>query len=222
MPPQLVRDAPAGVFGRWGKCGAMRVDNGLPLGTPKKQTTSPLALWLIGHDVDMIFNPPHRPQSNAKVERMQDISCRWAEVDSATGLAHLHERLSQEAIVQRAGLGVSRMGYLTRLECFPELETSRRPWRPQDFEPGRVYGFLAKKVYVRVVSKVGQITLFSQRISVGQRHRGKYVHICLDADAYTWKVFDGQDLIESMPAHNLARERLLNLTVNVNERAYEN
>ncbi len=123
--------------------------------------------------------------------------------------------------MQRAGLGVSRMGYLTRQQAFPELETSRRPWRPEAFDPARVYGFLARKVYVRLVSKVGQITLFGQRVSIGMRHRGKYVQICLDATARTWKVFDGQDLIESIPAHHLARERLLNLTVNVNERTYE-
>lgn len=221
MPPQQVRDALVGVFGRWGKCGAMRVDNGLPLGAPKKETTSPLALWLIGHDVDMIFNKPYCPQSNAKVERMQDVSCRWAEADSARGLDHLRQRLAQEALVQRAGLGVSRMGYLTRQQAFPELETSRRPWHPQAFEPTRVYDFLAKKVYVRLVSKVGQITLFGQRVSVGMRHRGKYVQICLDAGQCTWKVFDGQDLVESIPAHHLAKERLLNLTVNVNERTHE-
>ncbi len=221
MPPEQVREALSGVFGRWGKCGAMRVDNGLPLGAPKKETTSPLALWLIGHHVDMIFNKPYCPQSNAKVERMQDVSCRWAEADSTRELAHLQERLDQEALVQRAGLGVSRMGYLTRLESFPELETSRRPWRPQDFEPARVYGFLARKVYVRLVSKVGQITLFGQRFSVGQCHRGKWVHICLDVGSVTWRVFNGQDLLRAITADHLARERLLNLTVNVNERTYE-
>ena len=199
----------------------MRVDNGPPLGVPKKETTSPLALWLIGHDVDMIFNKPYCPQSNARAERTQDVSCRWAEADSARDLAHLQTRLDQEALVQRAGLGVSRMGYLTRQQAFPELETSRRPWRPEAFDPARVYGFLASKVYVRLVSKVGQITLFGQRVSVGMRHGGKYVQICPDAAVPTWRVFDGQDLIESIPAHHLATERLLNLTVNVNERTYE-
>jgi hypothetical protein len=216
-----VRDALSGVFGRWGKCGAMRVDNGLPLGTPKKETTSPLALWLIGHDVDMIFNKPYCPQANAKVERMQDVSRRWAEAGSARHLAHLQGRLDQEALVQRAWLGVSRMGYLTRLESFPQLETSRRPWRPQDFEPTRVYGFLARKVYVRLVSKVGQIVLFGQRFSVGERHRGKCVHINLDVGQIAWRVFDGQDLVRAIPADHLATDRLMNLTVNVNERTYE-
>lgn len=117
--------------------------------------------------------------------------------------------------------GVSRMGYLTRLESFPELETSRRPWRPQDFDPARVYGFLAKKIYRRMVSKVGQLALFGQRFSVGQRHRGKWVQICLDLGSVTWKVFDGQDLLRDIPADHLATQRLLNLTVNVNERTHE-
>ncbi|WP_461091589.1 hypothetical protein [Spirosoma gilvum] len=39
------------VFARWGKPGAMRVDNGLPFGSPTLQFTPILALWLIGIDV---------------------------------------------------------------------------------------------------------------------------------------------------------------------------
>lgn len=221
MPPEQVRDALVGVFECWGKCGAMRVDNGLPLGAPKKETTSPLALWLIGHDVDMIFNKPYHPQANAKVERMQDVSCRWSEAESCRDVAHLSQRLEQEALVQRAGLGVSRLGYLTRQQAFPQLQTSRRPWVPLAFDPKRVYGFLAKKVYVRLVSKVGQITLFGQRLSIGLRHRSKYVQICLDPGTCTWNVYEAQDLIKSTPALHLSTQKLLNLTVNVNERTYE-
>ena len=144
-----MRDALSGVFGRWGKCGAMRVDNGLPLGAPKKETTSPLALWLIGHDVDMIFNKPYCPQANAKVERMQDVSRRWAEADSARHLAHLQGRLDQEALVQRAGLGVSRMGYLTRLESFPN-------WRPAAGPGGR-----------RTSSRLGSTVFWPARSTCG-------------------------------------------------------
>ena len=57
------------MFKRWGKAGSLRVDNGEPLDNPKMNATSALALWLIAMDVDMIWNKPHTPTQNAKVER---------------------------------------------------------------------------------------------------------------------------------------------------------
>jgi hypothetical protein len=59
------------VFEQWGKPGSMRVDNGEPLGSSSGKMIPALALWLIGQDVEMIWNPPHCPKQNAVVERMQ-------------------------------------------------------------------------------------------------------------------------------------------------------
>jgi hypothetical protein len=69
VPLHPVRGGLIGLFRRWGKPGAMRVDNGQPLGSPTANTTSALALWLIGFDIDMIFNKPYCPQSGCKIFR---------------------------------------------------------------------------------------------------------------------------------------------------------
>jgi hypothetical protein len=47
------------------------------------------------------------------------------------------------------------------------------------------------------------------------------VHINRDVGQIAWRVFDGQDLARAIPADHLATDRLMNLTVNVNERTYE-
>jgi len=153
----------------------MRVDNGEPLGAPQPNTTSALALWLIGQDVDMIFNKPRCPQANAKVERMQEVSARWAELAKARDELDLQSRLDEAACFQREHFRVSRLGGKTRLAAFPPLETSRRLYTLEGFDARRVYRFLARKVYVRSVLRQGQIDHFGERTSVRLEALSVYV-----------------------------------------------
>lgn len=199
----------------------MRVDNGEPLGSPKHNTTSALAMWLIANDVDMIFNKPHCPQCNAKVERMQDISTRWAEIAQAKNLIDLQNRLNRQALFQREQFCVSRLNNKTRLETFPELETSRRNFIAENFDPKRVYNFLAQKIYVRLVSKTGQIFIFGQRTSVGSKYKSQYVEIKLDPTTCQWNIFSGDKIIKTYSATNLSKENLQNLTVYAKEQNNE-
>jgi len=153
----------------------MRVDNGEPLGAPQPNTTSALALWLIGQDVDMIFNKPRCPQANAKVERMQEVSARWAELAKARDELDLQSRLDEAACFQREHFRVSRLGGKTRLAAFPPSETSRRLYTLEGFDARRVYRFLARKVYVRSVLRQGQIDHFGERTSVRLEALSVYV-----------------------------------------------
>lgn len=196
----------------------MRVDNGEPLGSPQPNTTSPLALWLIGQDVDMIFNKPRCPQANAKVERMQEVSSRWAELTRARNGPDLQSRLDEAACFQRERFGVSRLAGKTRLAEFPELETSRRPYAADSFQAGRVYRFLASKVYVRLVSATGQFDHFGERTSVGRAYKGQSVSLRLSPQGPAWQVYLGDKLLKTYPALSLSTERLEALSVYVKER----
>ena len=135
----------------------MRVDNGEPLGSPQHNTTSVVALWLIGIDVDMIFNKPRCPQANAKVERMQDVSARWSDLHKAQNIKQLQENLDKEALFQRAFFPVSRLKNQTRIACFPELGASRRIFDEKFFDEKRVYEYLSKKIYVRPRHDMGRL-----------------------------------------------------------------
>lgn len=195
----------------------MRVDNGDPLGSPQPNTTSVMALWLIGQDVDMIFNKPRCPTANAKVERMQEVSSRWAEIHKASNLLDLQTRLNQAACFQREQFGVSRLGGKTRLCVFPQLESTRREYTAKGFDPKRVYTFLASKVYVRSVSQNGQIDHFGERTSMGRVHQGQSVSLRLLADGSNWQVYLGDSLIKTYPALSLSQARLEGLSVYVKE-----
>jgi hypothetical protein len=138
VPLSEVRQRLIESFHRWGKAGAFRVDNGEPLGTPTLTMTSALSLWLIAMDVDVIFNKPRCPQQNAVVAKMQCTSSRWAEVHKATDLDDLQKRLDREAVLQREGFRVKRLQGRTRLDAFPEIETSRRVYSHNDFDAHRV------------------------------------------------------------------------------------
>lgn len=213
VPIEEIRQKIIEMFHRWGKAGAFRVDNGEPLGCPTLTMTSPLALWLIAMDVDMIWNRPQSPQQNAVVEKMQSTSARWAEIEKATHLQNLQKRLDKEAILQREFLTVKRLQGKTRLETFPEIETSRRNYLQTDFDPQKVYIFLSKKIYVRKVSTNGVIGHYGQVFSVGNKFKGQFVQIKFEPTTQNWLVFDDKNLIKTIPALHLCKENIQNLTV---------
>jgi hypothetical protein len=212
VPVNEVRLQLVTYFLRWGKPGAMRVDNGAPLGHPTLQMTSPLALWLIAMDIDMIFNRPKCPQQNGVVECMQATSGNWIEPEKITDLAHLQLRLAQESLLQRQLLPVKRLNNKTRLETFPQLETSRRPYQADDFDEQRVYGFLAKKIYTRKVSSAGTIAHYQQIFSVGATYKAQFVQLRFDVASECWLIFNQHQQIKTIPARHLTKESIENLT----------
>jgi hypothetical protein len=163
--------------------------------------------------MDMIFNKPRCPQANAKVERMQDISARWADLHKASNIKELQESLDREALVQRTLFPVSRLKNQTRVTCFPELETSRRIFDENFFDEKRVYEYLSKKIYVRVVSTTGQIAHFGQRVSIGLKYKHQAVEVKLDTSKMKWAVYLKGELIKELKTDNLSKENLQNLTV---------
>lgn len=200
-------------FGRWGKPGAMRVDNGVPLGDPSLMTTPVLALWLIAVDIDMIWNAPHHPQQNGRVEKMQHTTVRWAEAGNSKNLHDLEEKLSEALRLQRECYPVVRLKGRTRLEAFPALETSRRPYTPSDFELQRVHDFLSKKLYTRKVAANGQILHYRQVYYVGWTLRHHWVQLRLRQDGSVWQVFADYKLIKEIPATHLSEQYIQNLTI---------
>lgn len=149
VPTEEIRQKLIIMFLGWGKAVAFRVDNGEPFGSPTLTTTPPIALWLIAMDVDMIWNKPRTPQQNAVVEKKQCTSSRWAEVEKATDLQDLQKRLDREAVLQQEKLPVKRLQAKTRLEAFPELETSRRIYHYTDFDPQKVYNRFGGSILVQ-------------------------------------------------------------------------
>lgn len=212
VPLEEVRAALVSVFEKWGKPGSLRVDNGAPLGNPRMSSISALPLWLISMDVDMIWNKPHSPQSNGKVERMQGTSSRWVVIKNCKDIQELQHRLNQESTIQRTKLPIKRLKNQTILEAFPEILMTKRPYNEADFDEKRAHQLIAKAVYNRKSDKHGFVRLYGQDYKLTTAHGRKSIQISLDAKELVWKFFDQKKLIAERPALHLIGVRIKNLT----------
>jgi hypothetical protein len=221
VPLCSIKDQLELIFKKWGKPKAIRVDNGEPLGSPEPSTTTPLALWLIGYGIHVIWNKPHCPQQNGKVERNQSTSRRWSEILKCDNFLSAQKQLDYAAQIQRDVFPVSRLKFQTRKEVFRDLYTIHRPWNEQDFDIMRVYDFLKAKKYVRKVSSNKQVSHFGFKISVPIQYKGQYVTLKLEVididlnDIHVnWLVFEATGkLIKKIQASHLSKQNLLDLSV---------
>ncbi len=97
---------------------------------------------------------------------------------------------------------------------FPELNEKIKIWTPDEFEPQRVYDFLATKQYVRKVSAAGQVTHFGHKHTVGAQSKNQSVCLKLNPFMIQWEIYaaNGQ-FIKSLEAQYLAPSRIKNMTV---------
>lgn len=203
MPVKEILDCPLYVMRRWGHVACFRFDNGRPFGDPKRETVSPLALHLVARGCDVMFNPPRTPTGNAKVERCQGTTGRWADAASCPDIETFRENLEYAVVAQRERLKTRVCNKLTRMEAYPGLMTNPRKYDGRDFDPRRVYRLLSKGLWYRKVSKMGQVSLFGQRFQLGLSHRGKEVSLKLTVNEgkLMWNCFDeGQSLIKQLEA----------------------
>lgn len=195
------------VFKRWGIPQWMKTDNGRPLGDPQRQIVPVLALWLIGLGIRLIWNRPRIPQDNAKVERFQGVLANWVEWKKCANPVQLQDRLWREATFHNFHYPVSRLGRKTRIEAFPDLRYSNRPYDPKQFNVQRVLDFLAKGHWKRSANKNGQITFWGKRMGVGSKYKYQQISIKMEAATNHWMLFDPQGrLIKKVPTRITAKK----------------
>jgi hypothetical protein len=191
------------------------VDNGVPWGSPGDLPTD-LALWLIGLGIEMLWNPPRRPQDNGVVERSQGTAKRWAEPQACAGAAELQGRLEEMDGIQRQEYPAVQGR--SRLEAFPQLADSGRAycrsWERSHWSLGAVASHLAGYAVRRRVSKTGTVSLYNRNHYVGKPYEGKMVHVMFDPESFEWIIADeaGRQL-RSRAATEIGRETILGLIV---------
>ncbi len=193
----------------------MRVDNGTPWGSAGDLPTE-LALWLIGLGVEVIWNPPRKPQDNGVVERSQGTGKRWAEPWTCRDADELRRRLDEQDSIQREEYpGVKGR---SRMEAFPALKHSGREYRPESeaaaWDLAAVLRHLAGYVLTRRVDRCGTLSLLNRSRYVGNALAGQDVFITLDPLTSEW-VFTGADKTEyrRQKAEELTTERIHSLDV---------
>ena len=202
-------------FKQWGRLMSLRVDNGNPWGSWGDLTT-PLALWLVGLGVDVIWNPPRRPQDNGVVERSQGVAWNWAEPDRCSDAAELQRRLDEEDSVQRQSYPCG--SFSSRLEAYPGLARSGRRysprWEQQSWSWHKVLTYLARHVVPRHVDRCGKIGLYHDKVYVGLVNQGRDVTVQFDAGTAEWVISDprGVELCRR-PLKQIEERKLRNLPI---------
>jgi hypothetical protein len=191
VPSGMVQAELRCCFRQWGRPLSLRVDNGNPWGSCGDLPT-PLALWLIGLGIGMIWNPPRRPQDNGVVERSQGVAWNWAEPDRCHDPAELQRRLDEEDRVQRELYPYG--AFRSRMEAYLGLRHSGRPysvaWEQAHWSWEAVLGQLAGVMMPRRVDCSGKIGLYHEKLYVGSVNRGREVVLHLDAAAAEWVISD--------------------------------
>lgn len=201
------------VLFRWGFIGSLRVDNGHPFGTPTRQAYSPLFLHLLALGIQVHINPVRSPKHNAKVERTQGTTCRWADPPTCTDYLELQQRLNEAVIIQRQYYPSRACQGKTRTQYYPKLLSNPKRFHPSDFDMNRVYQFLAKSRWKRKVSSHGAVSVFNKAYQVGYKHRGKSIIVHFDAFNLCWSFKDqNNQLLTSHKAVNITEQHLKNLS----------
>jgi hypothetical protein len=215
VPDTAVQAQLRQAFTCWGLPGSLRVDNGAPWGS-WSDLPPPLALWLIGLGIAMLWNPPRRPQDNGVVERSQGTGKRWAEPHRCRSAAQLQERLTADDRLQRERYPHHKKR--SRCELYPGLAHSGRAYQLADedrlWDLGRVGQHLAEYAVPRKVDGTGQVSLYNRNYYVGVVHKGNTVYVMFDPGSSEWLFADsaGKQL-RSKPAVEITAERIRTLNL---------
>ncbi len=210
-----VQDTLRQVFSRWGRPERFRVDNGTPWGSAGDWPTD-LALWLIGLGVDMMWNPPRRPQDNGVVERSQGTGKRWAEPKTCRDPHELQRRLDEMDRIQRE-VYPSIQGR-SRWEAFPELQQPARPytkaWEKRAWDLELVLAHLADYSVQRRVDRKGQVSLYNRNHYVGKQYSGRDIYVVFDPVDSEWVFTTPEGMhLRHKEAGEISRERIMKLQV---------
>lgn len=174
------------IFTQWGVPRQIRADNGRPFGDPQLEGLPPLALWLIGLGIDVIWNRPRTPQQNAKVERGQRTLSNWIEFSKITTTDQLQKEVYDKAKFYFEQFRDRRQANTTYLERHPGLKHSGRAFDLVTFDEQRVADFVARGKWIRVVSKNGQVTIAGNRFNAGMKRSGQKVWLAFCAKEKVW------------------------------------
>ena len=215
VPPSEVLECALYVMYRWGYIRCFRFDNGRPFGDPARELVSPCALHLVARGCEVMFNPPRSPKKNAKVERNQGTTARWADIEQCADIDEFRRNLEYAIEAQRQRLPTRVCQGLSRADYYPGLFRNARRYDPTDFDRQRIYAYLAQGKWYRKVSTVGQLSMFGKTYQVGLPHKSKTFTATLEME--TQKPFwcfrdETQTLIAKRYAANIDDGSFWNLS----------
>lgn len=178
-------------------------------GTQHPNLPSPLAQFFLCQGVEVIINPPRRPQANGHVERYhKSLKYECLRVKHPTTLAEVQEAATtfqQWYNEQRPHQGRSCNNQPPKV-AHPTLPPLPSP--PLVIDPDRWVDTLDGKTYVRRVQQNGTIVLYGWVYSLGQALRGQEVTVQIEAGLRELVVHSTQAVLRRFPLKGLVRKVL--------------
>lgn len=198
----------------------LQTDNQTGLAAARQSNDFPtlFTLWLVGLGIQHVFIRPGHPTDNAEVERCHRTLTDYAIIGN--------QDLPQPQLQRWLDLSVYRLNFelpsqahgcngKPPVEAHPDLLQPAHWFQSEqelaNFDLQRVYDYLAKSTWERIVSKAGRIDLGGFRYGVGSRYSGKRITIRFDPVSCVFILYDGQTLIRRHLAHGLSIEDLTGL-----------
>jgi hypothetical protein len=175
-----------------------------------------LACWLAGLGVDLLTNPPRRPQDNGVIERYQGVGKSWGEPQTCRSAAELQRRLDELDRWQR-DLYPHRKGR-PRREVYPGLKHSGRRYvaarERAHWDLGRAWAWVGLHLVPRRVDSRGKVSLYNRPYFVGLMWSGRRIWVGFDPERGEWMFQDerGRE-IRRQAASELSAERIMALDV---------
>jgi hypothetical protein len=209
------------LFCQWGRPGQIRVDHGFPWGN-HSDAPPDLALWLLGLDIALHWNPVGSPQHNGVVERSQGVAQCWAEPEKCRSVAQLQKRLDRLDHVQRCKMP-NDQGEI-RWQKYPDLAHSGRVYqraKEKDlWQLQPVLAYLEQRPLSRRVDRQGKVSVYNRPIMVSPRFAGCKVWLQLDAAQGAWIIADARGCqLRVQPALWLNQPNIIKLQVTQNRRS---
>jgi hypothetical protein len=204
-------------FTDWGLPQQIQVDRDSVFFDNKSKSPYPTRIhrWLIALGVSLTFGRPSRPSDQGQTERSHQI---WAaqslEGQQYESWTQLYLTLRERRQFLNELLPCSALDGLPPLQAFPQARHSGRCYRPeweaQLLDLQRIYAYLAKGRWFRLISKPGTFSLGGEIYYLDYRLAQSQIEITFDAADQHLVCFaaDGE-LIKRLPLKGLSIDTLM-------------
>lgn len=173
-----------------------------------------MSLWLAAWGIRPILNRPRTPQQNAKVERNQGTTAKWAEVYDCADIQTMQLKLDEACDHQRNYYPVKKLGNRSRSDVFATLNQNHRSFDAGLFDEQKAWTYLAQAIFPRKVSANGTVHIYHKSVQAGAYLKGKMVILKFNPKNCAWMIFsEDSKLIKEVPDLRFSRDNLFNLTL---------
>lgn len=174
-----------------------------------------LHLWFIALGIDLCYSRPRMPTDQAIVERshqLWDQQCLQGQVFLCWD--ELFQTLRERRHFINLHLPCASLNNQPALVVFPEAAHSGRIYRPEYehelLDLTRIWQYLAKGHWFRLVSKVGTFSIGGQLYYLDYTLAGQYIELTFDPDLCAFICHnDAGDLIDYLPIQGITLQNLM-------------